>query len=264
MIDIFTGKATMSNSLKLGQVVSYGDMANPRQEAVIVETHGNQYGQRCVFREDHHESQVSMTQIEGLGGWKLVDEIANTEEIEELKQKRTEKLGTQRLEQELREQQCQARIELGKAIFTEKRPDWAKAVIVAEYEVDNCDLQTDYFNTVTKKVLILAWSKHTRDIFSEMRKAAKNAPETEHLAISPDVNQNGEKRTEENKEWWHPSDEHREKYSMGAGYYLKASGRYSTGWKVEKWPLPLSGSFWMDKLYEIAGTNSCFRISDNK
>ena len=28
--------------------------------------------------------------------------------------------------------------------------------------------------------------------------------------------------------------EHREKYSMGAGYYLKASGRYSTGWKVEK------------------------------
>jgi hypothetical protein len=28
--------------------------------------------------------------------------------------------------------------------------------------------------------------------------------------------------------------EHREKYSMGAGYYLKASGRYSSGWKVVK------------------------------
>ena len=28
--------------------------------------------------------------------------------------------------------------------------------------------------------------------------------------------------------------EHREKYSMGAGYYLKASGRYSTGWIVRK------------------------------
>lgn len=24
---------------------------------------------------------------------------------------------------------------------------------------------------------------------------------------------------------------------MGAGYYLKAANRYSTGWKVEKWDL---------------------------
>ena len=28
--------------------------------------------------------------------------------------------------------------------------------------------------------------------------------------------------------------EHREKYSMGAGYYLKAGGRYSSGWRVSK------------------------------
>ena len=28
--------------------------------------------------------------------------------------------------------------------------------------------------------------------------------------------------------------EHREKYSMGAGYYLKGSGRYSSGWRVRK------------------------------
>ena len=262
MIDILTGKAITSDSLKLGQVVSYGDMANPEQEAVVVEIRGNQYGQRCIFREDHHESHVSMTQIEGLGGWKLVNEIANTEEIEELKQKRVEKLGIQKIEQELKEQQRQARIERGKAIFTEKRPDWAKAVIVAEYEVDESDIMTDYFSTRTKKTLILAWSKQTRDLFSEMRKATKNVPETEHLVVSPDVDRNGEKRTEENKEWWHPADEHREKYSMGAGFYLKAGSRYSTSWKVEKWPL--SGSFWMDKLYEIAGTDDYFRIPDEK
>jgi hypothetical protein len=35
--------------------------------------------------------------------------------------------------------------------------------------------------------------------------------------------------------------EHREKYSMGHGYYLKASGRYSSGWIVRKSGLPKGG-----------------------
>ncbi len=40
-----------------------------------------------------------------------------------------------------------------------KRPAWAKALIVAEYEIDDCELQTDYFNTKTGAVVPLAWSK---------------------------------------------------------------------------------------------------------
>jgi len=262
MIDILTGVKITADSLKLGQIVSYSDMANPYQEAVVVELRGNQYGQRCIFREDFHESHVSTTQIEGLGGWELVDEIANAEEIEELKQKRIEVLAQKEIQRVRKEAERQVRIDRGKGIFEEKRPDWAKAIIVAEYEVDNCDLQTDYFSTKTTKVLLLAWSKHTKDLFSEMRKAAKNAPETEHLATPPDVDNNGEKMTKDNIEWWHPKDEHREKYSMGAGYYLKDSGRYWTGWKVEKWSL--GGDFWMTRLYEIAGTKGCYRIPDKK
>lgn len=55
--------------LRLGQVVSYGDMANPRQRAAVVETQGGISGQRVIFLEDYHRSTVSKTHIEGLGGW---------------------------------------------------------------------------------------------------------------------------------------------------------------------------------------------------
>ena len=130
-----------------------------------------------------------------------------------------------------------AALEKGKVWVEANRPLWAKAVIVGYKEIDDCDMQSDYFNTQSGDTYLLAWSKHTKDVFSEMRKAAANLEETKHLATISDVDRNGDHKTEQNESWWHPEDEHREKYSMGAGYYLKAAHRYSTGWKVEKWDL---------------------------
>jgi len=184
-----------------------------------------------------------------------------------------------------------------RAIFREqarqKMPAWAKAVIVAEHDVDQCDMMTDYFSHGTDKVLILAWSKHTRDVFSEMRKAADKAPETAHMGtgngrftcrvmLAADVQDNGSYYGKGQYSHWHsdmerdPADnlytfsnkdqaeqfitdkgqphtinfdgvpvpfvwhieeseiEHREKYSMGDGYYLKDGFGDSTGWKVCK------------------------------
>lgn len=95
-------------------------------------------------------------------------------------------------------------------------PSWAKAAIVAEYERDDCDIMSDYFSTVTERRVIIGWSTHGRDLFPELRKAAATFPETADLATSDG------------------SAEHREKYSMGAGYYLKIGGRYRSGWKVCK------------------------------
>lgn len=122
----------------------------------------------------------------------------------------------------------------GRKIFAEHIPNNAKSLIVAELEIDDCDLMTDYFATKRGKLVVLGWSKHNRDLFSEMRKHAHKLPETAHLAAKPDIDSNGHHKTEENKSWWTPADEHREKYSMGAGYYLKATGRYSTGWRISK------------------------------
>src|SRR3990167_5287696 len=57
------------SGLRLGQVVSYGDMANPRQKAVVVEADGSIHGQKVVFVEDYHTSTVSKTYLDSPGGW---------------------------------------------------------------------------------------------------------------------------------------------------------------------------------------------------
>lgn len=108
----------------------------------------------------------------------------------------------------------------GRVLFEKYIPKTARALIVAALDVDNCDIQTDYFNVQTSKHVILGYSRHTRDMFSEMRKFADRIPETAHLKTPASINR---------------PDEHREKYSMGSGYYLKAGGHYHTGWKIFKY-----------------------------
>lgn len=95
-------------------------------------------------------------------------------------------------------------------------PAWAKAAIVAELYQDDSDSMTDYFNHKTLRTVVIGWSRHTRDLFPELRKAAATFPETADLADAPE------------------SAEHREKYSMGAGFYLKRGWRDSSGWCVKK------------------------------
>jgi hypothetical protein len=117
-------------------------------------------------------------------------------------------------------QEAQARGDALRAAFLvearEKTPEWAAAVIVAEMVHDQSDVQTDYFGSTTGRVIILGFSRHKRDLFPEMRKAALNRPETAFLATAPD------------------DAEHREKYSMGGGFYLKAGWRNSDGWRISK------------------------------
>lgn len=93
-------------------------------------------------------------------------------------------------------------------------PDDAVAVIFGEQHESECDPYTDYFGSRIVRTVILGFSTHTRDLFPEMRKAAARFEGTAHLA-------------ERNAEY-----EHREKYSMGHGYYL-GTHRYS-GWQVSK------------------------------
>lgn len=119
------------------------------------------------------------------------------------------------------EEKERIRVEEVKAIgskrFAEILPENALGVIVARLKQDESDSQTDYFASRTTRTVILGFSTHKRDIFSEMRKHASNFEETTYLA-------------EYNADY-----EHREKYSMGAGYYLGES-KYS-GWIIEKCPI---------------------------
>jgi predicted RNA methylase len=111
------------------------------------------------------------------------------------------------------------RVDTREAFKAELRPlipELARAVIVAELKADQSDSMSDYWGSTTTRRIILGFSTHARDLFPEMRKAARNHPEVAHLADAA------------------PGAEHRQKYSMGGGYFLKDGGRHSDGWKVSK------------------------------
>lgn len=98
-------------------------------------------------------------------------------------------------------------------------PAWAKSVIVATYSIydeERSDPCSDYYQSKTTKTIVLAWSKHTRNLFTEMRKACLNHQDTAFLS------------DKEN------SQEHRENYSMGAGTYLTNKDYLRHGWEVRK------------------------------
>ena len=103
---------------------------------------------------------------------------------------------------------------IGKERLQHLIPADTKAVIIAELHEDDSDSMSDYYGYNTLRTVILGFSSHTKDLFSEMRKYAVNFEETAHLS-------------EENK-----NNEHREKYTGGEGYYL-GERRYS-GWIVKK------------------------------
>ncbi len=115
-----------------------------------------------------------------------------------------------------RQEEFNAAMQVFRDEYRAKIPEWAKAVIIAELVEDQSDSQSDYFGSKTTRSIILGFSKHTRDLFPEMRKAALNHPETAFLADAP------------------ADAENREKYSMGGGYYLKQGWRHRDGWKISK------------------------------
>ena len=113
---------------------------------------------------------------------------------------------------------------------------WAKACIVAR----RITIEKDYYNTHTtvNECVFLTWSKSTRDNFKEMRKAAALFSQTKDLAVGP------------------PEYEHREKYSMGNGYYLAADRYFGEKWEVCKiklsrgYPIVDSNFKWLEDFKE--------------
>lgn len=204
----------------------------------IVQMEGYSYGRYVVHKITHnqfgyhyhlinlrtldfHQSEIikPLSQKFGIGMYyddKNI-EFMTEEEVAELyakaQAKRVDEMEEQRAEEKRREE---VRV-VGREWLRKNLPADAKAIIVGRLKQDESDSQTDYFASSTVNNVILGFSKHTRDIFSEMRKYASNFKGTAYLA-------------EYNEDY-----EHREKYSMGAGYYLGES-KYK-GWIIEKEPI---------------------------
>mgnify|MGYP000666361413 CR=1 FL=1 len=97
-------------------------------------------------------------------------------------------------------------------------PDWAKAVIVAaltEYDSNNSDPFGGYHQTKTLRTILLAWSKHTRNLFPELRKSCLNHSETQFLHKNQSL-------------------EHKQPHWSGDGYFLSDRDFIRYGWQVKK------------------------------
>lgn len=114
------------------------------------------------------------------------------------------------------------------------------ALILAVEHEDVSELQADYLDFCSVRTIVLAFSKHTRNLFSEMRKAALNAelPEIRKLSHAPAT--------------W----EHRENYTGGHGFYL-AESKYC-GWAIEK--IALYNDEQLERFFCNAGKNGGFCV----
>lgn len=218
--------------MEIGTPAVFGDMANPERTGWIasITPHENKVytlGAGGMERERFAlvivwENRTFSEVSEGIAArWieraadrgiesKTADEVQTMLEDAKAEQARQYAARTAELEAK------QDEVSKWRDSIRDKIPTNAKAVIVAELKKDKSDSQTDYFGSTVTRTIILGFSTHTRDLFPEMRKAARNHEKTAFLADAPE------------------SAEHREKYSMGAGYYLKDGFRHSDGWKVSK------------------------------
>lgn len=144
---------------------------------------------------------------------KFLDPLETAVLLTEAKEKKAE--AERKAEEEREEYERIAKI--GAERLRPLIPTDAKAVIIGTLRVNECDSYTDYYDYSIGRTVILGFSKHTRNLFSEMRKHAVNFEETAYLA-------------EYNADY-----EHRENYSMGDGMYL-GEHKYS-GWTIEKEPI---------------------------
>ena len=144
---------------------------------------------------------------------KLLDPLETAALLTKATEKKTE--DDRKAEEERQKNERTAKI--GAERLRPLIPSDAKAVIIGELRVSECESYKDYYDNRIERTEILGFSAHTRNLFSEMRKYAANFKGTAYLA-------------ENNKEY-----EHRENYSMGDGMYL-GRNKYS-GWTISKEPI---------------------------
>lgn len=236
-------KATV-HSVPLGQVIQWGgNYGWAPENFVVVEHKESSFGNYLVMvslkDKRFHNTEVRDLKFRDDKSLRhtqymfVLDEVMSAEETQKLHK---EAVLLKAKEEQARidaEAEYERKVQEGKELFKKYAPEGTKSVIVAEYHVDESDSMVDYFHERQTQTVVLGFSKHNRDLFSEMRKHCHKFDAVKEMATAPDVDYNGEKKDEENKEWWTPADEHREKYSMGRGYYLK-SKRGRGGWSVCK------------------------------
>ena len=189
-------------------------------------------------RKEKHEAYTVRheSRLFGIGMYYTDGDMADNEEMVDALNEANKREEAAKVKDSYLKEMRLKRVAEGKKLFEDNMPEGARAVMVAELKKDESDIMTDYFASSTTKRIVLAFSMHEKDLFNEMRKAAENCllPGVNALKDAP-------------KEY-----EHREKWSMGAGYYLGKS-KYD-GWVIRKTSL----KWGLEDLYEDAAMEDGF------
>lgn len=102
-----------------------------------------------------------------------------------------------------------------------------KAVIVAQHVSNDSNSLEDYHGSITNKTVIIGWSKHTRNLFPEMRKAADRFEPTQYLAKLP------------------KDSEHKRSYGSIQAFLKDTPNEYADGWMIYKINLFNYGAKWV-------------------
>jgi hypothetical protein len=217
--------------LEIGQIIwlnGYGQSLHSHDRKVVFRHETTQFGVILhAVNIDQNPPMISRheaytirpeDQIFGIGTYYTLGDMyqGTKEELDQLIKAAVEHERQEMDKREAEMKRATEQEEAGKKVWEEMQKEGAVSLIVAELKEDRSDLMTDYFASVTARTVILGTSKSNRNNFKELRKlaATSSIPEIAELAIAPD------------------NFEHRENYSMGAGYYL--GKQRNSGWQIKK------------------------------
>lgn len=184
--------------LEVGQVLRWGgNYGWPETDYVVLNE--TERGYQC-FDRDHQEKNAMLHHVEHHGirreddpslwhsqHFFITDEVVASWQVaayREMHQAQADVKAKAEAEAKGERERLEAE---GRALWGRLIGPEAAYVIVAEQMHDDSDMQSDYFASHASKTVILAASKHGRDNFAEMRKAALAIPETAHLGPGKDV-----------------------------------------------------------------------------
>lgn len=197
------GRRMTYETLQLVQNEKWGDEPTwLRGHANFIKPYSERFGIGYYFDDMHGEPElVPQDELDRIG--RIADENARIEmeriEAANREYDRQKAIGTARWD---------------KALMKHKD---AKAVVVAECMIDESEIQTDYFAEKRGTVVPLMFSRHTKRLFSEFRKAAKIA-KIEGIRELADADKDAEDKDEHSLRKRHYGGWRIVKYDLSGGY----------------------------------------------
>lgn len=125
-----------------------------------------------------------VSELFGIGMYYHPDRFASTEEIKQALIKADAHIELTKKKNQEADLIRSANIQKGKDLFDKHMPKGTKSVIIAEQMQNESDSMTDYFHGSSIRKVVLSFSSHTKNLFSEMRKAADKFEPTHHLGTN--------------------------------------------------------------------------------